>query len=501
MLKSTFKRNIVYLRVITLFSGIAIQAVAYNFKFMNMFVSGALMILFHNLLFFAEDPCKRFVYLIFTVTFSTFLLSRPIIGMFEGKMWWRTTVSSDEYVWFALIIVTVALYSLIVGAYLLEWIYKATKSFLDKHKRKKGDVFFKQNLQVVSMLVFYVTFPLFLIQEIEPLIYVYERGYLSYYSEFQSQLPGILHTIASFMKISMCLFLATLPSKKRAFFVLGLYEISAIPALIIGVRNPIVLNSLFLLVYYLLRDAMSDKKKWLGKLERILIAILTPVGLVFMSVYAYIRAGKSVGIINPFHFIMEFFQSQGVTFDVIEMSYGYVESLRLHSVNYTFGGIIDYIYYGTIGQKIFGTEALPNVNSIENAVRSHNLSHHLSYISLKESYLRGRGWGSSYVLENYVDYGYIGVIVFGILIGSLLLFFVYYFGKNVFISTNILLALTTIFLIPRAEATGWLTFIVTLQYWICILGCYFTAYLIGKFKFIHKILVKINLYSENEEQV
>ena len=149
---------------------------------------------------------------------------------------------------------------------------------------------------------------------------------------------------------------------------LVLYELSAIPALLIGVRNPFMLNSMFILVYYLLRDAVENKEKWFGKIEKIAVGVATPFTLVFMAVYAYIRGGNFVGSINPFKYIVEFFYSQGVTFNVIQMGYGYVDSLRLHLSHYTFGGIIDYIYYGTLGQRIWGTTPLPAGNCLENAL-------------------------------------------------------------------------------------------------------------------------------------
>ena len=101
-------------------------------------------------------------------------------------------------------------------------------------------------------------------QEIEPLIVIKPGHYLEYYSSFQSRIPDVFHTIASFMKYSLCNFLATLPSKKKAFIPLAIFELSAVPSLILGVRNPIMLNSVFILVYYLLRDILKDEKKWIG---------------------------------------------------------------------------------------------------------------------------------------------------------------------------------------------------------------------------------------------
>lgn len=87
-------------------------------------------------------------------------------------------------------------------------------------------------------------------------------------------------------------------------------------------------------------------------------------------------------------------------------------------------------------------------------------------------YLSGRGWGSSYLLENYIDFGYMGVFLLSIILGIILIFLVRgFFGKKL-ISIICLVSMMEIYFIPRAEATGWLTFIITFQFWVCIIGCY-----------------------------
>ena len=58
------------------------------------------------------------------------------------------------------------------------------------------------------------------------------------------------------------------------------------------------------------------------------------------------------------------------------------------------------------------------------------------------------------------------------ILGIILLYMVYGFGKRALLSTIILVSLQNIFFIPRAEATGWLTFIVYIQFWLCIAVCY-----------------------------
>ena len=86
------------------------------------------------------------------------------------------------------------------------------------------------------------------------------------------------------MKYSLCVFLATFPSKKRAFTPLFLFELSAIPELLIGVRNPIMLNSIFIFLYYIMRDIYEKRQKWIGKIEKVILVISIPTSLIFMTV-------------------------------------------------------------------------------------------------------------------------------------------------------------------------------------------------------------------------
>lgn len=197
---------------------------------------------------------------------------------------------------------------------------------------------------------------------------------------------------------------------------------------------------------------------------------------------------------NPFIMIKKFFWAQGVTFDFVAMGYGHRRNLPDHPYkNYTFGGIIDYITHGQMGQILFGTSGFPDGNNLITARESNSLAHNLSYVILKDRYLNGQGVGSSYLLENYLDFGYIGVVLFSLVLGGLLIFGMYWMKKNILLRTIVLVSLTSIFFMPRAEATGWLTFIVTLQFWLCVALCFCGSIICTKVPFFREILLKIRI--------
>ena len=93
------------------------------------------------------------------------------------------------------------------------------------------------------------------------------------------------------------------------------------------------------------------------------------------------------------------------------------------SLGSTAGGIIVYFVHGTVGQRLFGTSPLPDGNCYTNGRLSDNLAHNLSYTVMQDNYLKGQGLGSSYLLENYIDFGYIGVAVFSLVLGRILIYF------------------------------------------------------------------------------
>lgn len=461
----------------------------------NLLAVGMLLIFIQNIIFSLREIKERIIFLIFHGAIFTFLLARPVIGLFQGTRWWEVSLQAEENIRFVILLITLSLIALYIGGELVsQFVLVRKKTMIVRSESIKGKDF-RLMLQAVSFVAFFIVIVFYFLQESEKLLFIRENNYLDYYSKFQSILPGYVHTLADFLPYSLCVYLATLPSKKRAFIPLLLYWISAIPALIVGVRNPIVLNSIFIFLYYFIRDVLEDEEKWIGRVEKILLLLGIPSMTAFMFAYAYVRSGQKIDVLNPFIMIREFFWAQGTTFHFIAMGYGHRLNLPHAGKNYTFGGIVDYIIHGRIGQTLWGAEALPGGNNLINAQESNSLAHNLSYVILKDEYLQGRGVGSSYLLENYLDFGYIGVMLFSIVLGALLVLAMYLMKKGVFVRIIVLMSLTTIFFAPRAEATGWLTFIVTMQFWLCIGACYLGAYICSKVEWINKILKKMRLLS------
>ena len=127
------------------------------------------------------------------------------------------------------------------------------------------------------------------------------------------------------------------------------------------------------------------------------------------------------GGLNPIAVIADLFYKQGVSFRWLALGYGAIPFLPHNGfTNYTFGSFIDYFCNGSIAQKFFGAVSLGSSNSLLKAQYGNNFSHHLSYILLGDEYLAGHGCGSSYLLEVFADYGYLGIVVFSLILGLFL---------------------------------------------------------------------------------
>ncbi len=489
------KRFIRYLLV--LFS-VAVFFLGKSIESFNTELIGILFFWIVNIIYSFENIRKRIYFLMFNITFFGFLISRPVISMFKGNVWWNF---EDSSVNFALNSIMLSLVFMFAGHCLCDRIIE------DKSKQRKvkncsllrketwqysyfeyaQKSSFIKNLKAVSLILFYVSMFFYIIAETEKLLFMRSRNYVELYTSFKTQLPYLFTVLASMHKYILCIFLASMPSKLSAFIPLCLYILSALPALAIGLRNPIVLNVIFVFLYYFTRDsidAITDgrkaikkrQNKWLGKGEWSIIILIAPICMFLLGIYNYVREGsisENSGILAT---IVDLFYKQGVSFEVLCIGYATIPKIEYTGfVNYTFGGIIDYFMSNKVAQILWGAKDLGDGNNLNKALYSNSFSHRMSYASRGSEYLEGHGWGSSYILETYADFGYIGIILFNIFLGMLFAYMIKFIDKGSFRFTLMLVILTGIYFAPRDAALGWINFIFYLQFIVPAVVCYVAA--------------------------
>lgn len=434
-----------------------------------------------NVIFSFERLKSRILMLFFSLTMFIFLIGRPIINFFRDGNWW--TLYTDTGLNFAFFALFISLTAMQLGATLYEFAEKRSEknrvsNALTQRRLLKNDNNWIMNF---SLLLYVLCWACFMYVETDKLMFMRGRAYEDYYILYKNETPALIGTFAAIMPYAMCVFLATLPSKKKAFLPLASYLISAVPMLIIGQRNPIVLNAIFVFLYYFIRDVIGDDKKWLGRFEKTAIIIAVPLLIVLLALYNYTRAGRSVDF-NPFSLLVDFVDKQGVSFKVLGIGYDAIPQIQNTPLtNYTFGPFIDFWYYGAFGQTFLGAPDLGNGNNEFRATHGNDFSHSMSYVA-KPDYLQGHGWGSSYLLETYADFHWLGVILFSLILGLAFVFIMKMMKNGTLCRTIALMTLCGLFFVPRSYATDWLLFLSLPHFWfaviVCTLGarlCYNTA--------------------------
>lgn len=459
----------------------------------------AVLLLFMvNMAFGFSRISSRAVFIYFHIAIALFLLSRPAIDLMKGDVWFGSTYAATL---FSLSALFLTLFFLYAGVSFAEWRQSLrdgcpsrrrfggslivrgeprgegiqwfhTKSRTEKTTRPKKR-FKVEYVRAAALFVFICGLVgMFWLGAIK-LSYMSGREYTDYYLiNLSEYAPVYVRTLATMAPYALCAYLATLPSKKPATIALVLNILTSVPMLIIGSRGDFVITILFAILYYVLRDFTDGKGTWFGRFEKTILVICLPFGTIAMGLLTYIRADTA--IVN-FGFLTSFIDAiygQGVSYDVLDK--GFTVNNQIASLGfkfYTFGPLIDYITQGPFGRYILGIDPLGSANSVKLAVEGFSYSHAMSYFA-HPRYLMGEGYGSSYLLETYTDFGYLGIGVFSFLFGMILSYLPRFFHKGGMWGTLSLVICFTVFHMPRGSALEWIKFIWTPQFWFTIVVIY-----------------------------
>ena len=425
---------------------------------------------------------ERLLFLIFHVAYATFFMARPLIEVHRNYKWWnylgyRFSVADLK---FALTLLLIGLCGMAIGSFLglIGTRRKGEPFFIRfQYSREKSKPYHEEYvrcLEIVALVLALITGAAYIYSNTYSYIWsINNGGYTASYAGAGPYVPYFVQVASAMFKYIVIVYLVCLPSKSKAYAMLSLYVLAEIPKLLMGNRGGFVLRAIFALVYFCIRDFSQDKEKWIGKFERRVIIIAAPAGIVFLSIYNYIRDGLSLMSYNVFMIISDFFYKQGVSFCTLCLAHKVMPRLKAQRyINFSLGEVIDYWSHGTFAQRIFGATPLPSSNSVEMATISNNLGHRISYLIDKYKYLNGHGYGSSYLLEGYADWGYVGALILSIILGIVLVRMFYLLGKNRLLDVILLYMITNMFFIPRAEFTMFISFLTQIQFWLTMAVCF-----------------------------
>lgn len=407
--------------------------------------------------YYISNKKMNIIIILFNIFIFLFLIGRPFVSALKGWNWWYIGKQSNDI---AINLIFLSVLFIFLGNKIIEKI-NCNKIFENK-------IYFSADQTKVVEYLFILTLIIKFIAGIVNYILLRNVDYVDLYTSAARGLPSSIVMIGD---LSIYLFYILILSKikKVKFLRYSLfYTVSLVPNLLQGARNELSLFLIFIVVILILQyDYLGERSLLEIDKKRLIKTFLLLVSVVFLlSTVDSLRGKKD----NSGNFMLNFIYLQGTSYDTLVQGLEYRERLPKRSkINYTMNGIISGYEQNPVVRRIFSIEKKEVGNNIVKATSGNNMAHQLSYVVLgKDSYLKGHGRGSSYILENFLDYGYIGVCYISLLLGMLLTLFPYLYRTNKVIGYISIGMIHNIFLLPRSETTGFISFLFDIKLWITV---------------------------------
>ncbi len=352
----------------------------------------------------------------FLIAFFVFLLGREICFYYFGlERYYLYLEKENNFTYFCLCL---ALSGICFGSYLGSG--KLKLAINGNYFRDDNNIVtnYDNNTQKTCKYAFLFCYVFSIISVLYQIVYVRTVGYLASYSEngIGSGVPSFVSYIAAFTNIALCFFLATKPEKKECSKILFMYEVYAVMTMFSGVRYPFIGISMFILIYYFIRDKLDGG--WIRKKYLILLCVLVPILIILMEISGTVRTGGEFSFASFGKTLENFLDEQGGSINMIKRVKYFAKDLQdLHFTS--FSNLYSNLFENSIMRNLFGMVTYTG-NSIEHALHGHSLMHRLSYYTYGTGYLNGMGVGSCFIAELYHDFSYLGIILGSTLYGFLM---------------------------------------------------------------------------------
>lgn len=448
-------------QIITLGILVLLFILGISLKSLNTMLIATVLLCASNVIFAMFDLKENIIFFIFNITFFTLVLGKNTIYMITGKKWYSQFTNSAKIETIAVIFI--ALFSLKAGQLIFGKIIKKQ----DKHRFKKPSYDFlvkrKAYIEKITLVAFYITLLCIYIVELEKLIFVWQNSsYLALYKNFNSSIPGFITKIADMNFLFLAMYLATFPKQKSLKKVFIPYGIYLVMSLLVGVRGPLVIKSIFIGIYLFIRQSKFENEVYYTKKRVIILIVTLFVAMAFLSMYNLWRNRLKIKKFSIIHYAEQFFVDQGTSGDTLAYAIQNKNKLKDLKQHYTFGFFINNFRYGTIA-KIFGISKVHNTDKISVALHDNNLGASISYMVLGNRYLNGEGLGTQYLAELYIDYSFIGIIIYNFLLGGIMVSCTKTDTRNWVVFTIILFLIPEAIYLPRQFAADIIIYFISLK--------------------------------------
>ncbi|MCI6383052.1 MAG: O-antigen polysaccharide polymerase Wzy family protein [Fusobacterium mortiferum] len=409
---------------------------------------------------------KRIIYFLFLISFFCFFFGRMFsdLVLFGYVKFYFT----NKIVKHMLLSQWIALVFLQIGVEVFE--KKKNKGIVVKNKM------YKKLLLKYSEKLFYISSICSFLLSLEKIIFKENNNYVDLYLTFNSNFPKIIQVLGNGYSILVLIYFISFPNTKKIKFSILISIIIAIMKLLTGTRGIAILDIIIIIIYLIWRQKIT-KERWIGKKEIFLALIMSPVMIIFLSLFSYYREGLEIKNLILKEQFFRFFKVTGNTVDLL--GYGIIYKNNFPQQYYSFGEVIDYIKYNPL-ISILLNKSTPLRNTIEYAMNMHSYSHTISYFIIPKLYVLGHGKGSNYIAELYHDFGYLGVGFFNLILGYFMVILTRIKVLNILRIALYFLMVKMLIFIPRGSFITPLTYSLNLTYLgICILLYIFIKYLIS----------------------
>lgn len=411
---------------------------------------------------------ELYAYAIMHFMIFVFYLSRPLIANMYDLEW---TYWNKDALEKGLLSILVCEIAMLMGSAIVKQVNRA-----DELSLKKCDIGYVHFLQTTFLIIVAISGLICAYSVLNHYIALKDLPYESIYVSSEIYEPAYIRGTTTLFPYAVFAYLATMPKKRTALLVLGIYIALGIPYFLLGNRSSLVLRIAFAVSYFFIRDYIvtRGRNRWITNKIKIGFIVFVLFSIAFLGAYNYIRTGKLPSDQTHIPIMLDFFYRQGTTFETLCQGLHYETIIRSlpHTTLYGIGPMIDTVKHSTLSQWLFNAKSLGSGNSLNMVLNSNSLAHKLSYVVLGEAYyLEGHGRGSSFLLELYYDGGFalIGAFCFalGVFLGSINRIIQ---KGNWFINVLVIATLSRVFYIPRSSTCDFMSFLLTPHFWLLIIA-------------------------------
>lgn len=296
----------------------------------------------------------------------------------------------------------------------------STKTYVRLHN-KKGNFEFEDNRLVkAGIIVMLCSLPFELYVNISKLFFAFSYGYASLYQDVALESISSGYKILSYFYLPGCFYIlfGSKRGSKGEKLAWGLILIHAIIEMMIGYRASAMIPIIIILYSLHVKISFSESRKQNRKTKKIIIRSCIIAMIVVVFVFPIVRLTRNSGGITMEAFLQAFsFESYRGLFTTINDM-----GKSLQTVIYTCILIPEqYSYRYGVTYLMNLTQIIPNFFWTRHPAEVYgSLGKWLTKIVDPSFYQFGGALGFSCVAEAYINFGYIGIVVFPFIFGKIL---------------------------------------------------------------------------------